>query len=58
MSENISKNPMHRSRLVVDEIEKSSVSLRNHLLDEAAKDTNVIASSIAGLMRYILRTEK
>jgi len=58
ISENMSKNPMHRSRLVVDEIKKSSVSLHNHILDEARKDPNVVASSIAGLMRYILRTEK
>ncbi len=58
LEKDMSENPMRRSHLVMDEIEKSSKSLHNHILNEAPKDPNVVASSIAGLMQYILSTEK
>lgn len=50
--------PMDRQPVIHNEIIKTADFMQNHILHEASKDPDPIASAIGKLMQFILQTEK
>lgn|GEM_PF-6590524 len=53
-----STQPMDRQPVIHNEIIKTADFMQNHILHEASKDPDPIASAIGKLMQFILQTEK
>lgn len=51
-------SPMDRPLSIKNEIQDRATWLQNHILDDAANDKDILASSIGKLMKYIMKTEK
>ncbi len=58
MANSSSHNSMDRPDSVVREVAMAASGLQNHILLEAARDADPLASAVGKLMQFVLKTEK